>query len=331
MDTNTTADATTVRAALAEAARMAGLAPSIHNTQPWQWRVIGSELDLRIRSDRRLEVTDPSARMLTISCGAALGHALIALAAEGWQAEVRRTPDPADRALLATITLVDRIPVTPAAMRNVQLLRVRHTDRRTLADAEPPVEGLQAIANAVESAGAHLHLLRPDDVIELASAAARAQTIEIEDPRWRDELAYWTGGERASGLGIPDAAIPAEPAESTVPGRDFGHAGGLPVGAGHDGAARYAIIYSAIDATDGWLRGGEALTAGWIAAVDHGLSVVPLSAAVEVTGTRLVLRHLLANLGEPLLVLRIGTADPDEPGPAHTPRLPSDQTVEIVP
>src|SRR6476659_724092 len=98
MDANTAADAVTVRAALAEAARMAGLAPSIHNTQPWQWRVIGSELDLRIRSDRRLEVTDPSARMLTISCGAALGHALIALAAEGWQAEVRRTPDPADRA-----------------------------------------------------------------------------------------------------------------------------------------------------------------------------------------------------------------------------------------
>ena len=46
---------------------------------------------------------------------------------------------------------------------------------------------------------------------------------------------------------------------------------------------------------------------------------------------RQVLRGLLANLGEPLLVLRFGVTDPDHAGPPLTPRLPAEQTIDIVP
>ena len=55
-----------------------------------------------------------------------------------------------------------------------------------------------------------------------------------------------------------------------------------------------------------------------------------LSAAVEVPETRQTLQRLLANLGQPFLALRIGVrAEHDEPPP--TPRLPTEQTIEIVP
>jgi nitroreductase len=114
-----------------------------------------------------------------------------------------------------------------------------------------------------------------------------------------------------------------------VPGRDFGHGGTLPVGEGHDKAAVYAILYGDDDSPQSWLRGGEALSALWIAAIEHDLTVLPLSAAVEVPQTRQVLRHLLAELGEPLLALRIGCPDPDHAGPPHTPRLPAEQVIEL--
>ena len=58
--------------ALAEAARTAGYAPSIHNTQPWRWRVGPTSLQLWAERDRQLAITDPAGRMLTVSCGAAL-------------------------------------------------------------------------------------------------------------------------------------------------------------------------------------------------------------------------------------------------------------------
>jgi nitroreductase len=51
----------------------AGAAPSIHNTQPWRFRVAGDAL-LEIHGDpeRMLWVADAHGRALHLSCGAAL-------------------------------------------------------------------------------------------------------------------------------------------------------------------------------------------------------------------------------------------------------------------
>jgi nitroreductase len=324
----TDVSATTV--ALAEAAREGGYAPSIHNTQPWRWRVDGSTLELHAVSDRQLAVTDPAGRMLTISCGAALHHVRVALAATGWAVQIDRVPDESDPELLARVTVTGRTDVTPASVRLLQTLRIRHTDRRPVSDTPVDPDVLERLRHTAAAEGSGLHLLRPDDVIELASAAAHAQDVEGFDDAWRAELAYWVGGSAGAGLGVPDAVIPAEPTATTVPGRDFGHGGSLPVGPGHDRAARYAIVYGADDTRVGWLRAGEALSAVWLAAIEESLGLVPLSAVVEVPGTRRVLRRLLADVGEPFLALRLGVPDPDHAGPPHTPRLAADQVVEVV-
>jgi nitroreductase len=320
----------TESSALNQAAHTAGYAPSIHNTQPWRWRIDGAVLDLRAVRERQLGVTDPAGRMLAISCGAALHHARVAVAAEGWAATVDRMPDDADPDLLARVTATGRTPVTNESVRLLQTIRVRHTDRRPVADtvvAQPAVEALRRVADAE---GTHIHVLRRDDVVALASEATRAQNVERIDPSWREELDYWAGGVRETGLGVPANAIPSTPPATTVPGRDFGHGGTLPVGQGHDRSAIYAILYGDEDTPLGWLRGGEALSAVWLEAIERGLSLLPLSAAVEVDGTRHALRHMLSNLGEPYLVLRLGMADPDHAGPPHTPRLPAEQVIELV-
>jgi hypothetical protein len=321
----------TVTAALAEAARTAGLAPSIHNTQPWRWRVSGPTLELWAVRHRQLAVTDPPGRMLTVSCGSALHHARIALAAEGWPAVVERLPDPNQPDLLARITVDGRADVPPSAVRLVQAARIRHTDRRPVADIPVDRAVIEELGRVARSEGAYLHVLRRDDVIELAGAASHAQHVENMDEGWAQELAYWAGGERGEGLGLPDHVIPSAPPFTTVPGRDFGPTGTLPVGPGHDREAVFAILYGDDDSPATWLQAGEALSAVWLEATERDLTVLPLSAAVEVAQTRLTLQRMLANLGAPVLVLRFGLPDPDHAGPAATPRLPAEQTVEIVP
>lgn len=76
----------------------------------------------------------------------------------------------------------------------------------------------------------------------------------------------------------------------------------------------------------GWT--GEALSAGWLTATELGVSVLPLSAPIEVIGTREALRRLVADLGYPYLVLRLGSTDPERPVPAHALRPPADQIIE---
>jgi nitroreductase len=315
-------------AALAEAATAAGLAPSVHNTQPWRWQVREDALDLYADRSRQLAVADPDARMLLLSCGAALHHARVALAAEGWRVDVTRMPEPDQPDHLARLVPVQRTPVTAAAMRLFQATEVRHTDRRAVVDVPVPARAMDAVRAAAEAEGVHLHVVRPDQVADLAAAVARAEALAVADPAQRAETARWVGGSREGGLGVPGEAIPSHPPQTAVPARDFGQPGSLEPGAGHDRSAVYGVLFGAGDHAADWLCAGEALSAAWLTAAEQGLSVMPSSSVVEVPGTREVLRRILAGLGQPYVVLRFGVADPEHAGAPRTRRLPPEQVVD---
>lgn len=317
-----------VAAMLAEAAATAGHAPSVHNTQPWRWQVQPDRLELYADRHRQLAVSDPQGRLLLLSCGAALHHARLALGVQGREAVVDRLPDPQTPDLLARITPGPAVAVDPAAVRQIQAMQSRHTDRRPLSDE--PLDGtvLDRLRAAALAEGVHLHLLGGEQVYALATAADRAGTVEAADERQREELAYWTGRQAPTGTGLPEHVRPASPPQTTVPARDFGAGGTLPIGPGHDRAAVYGVLFGAEDEPVSWLRAGEALSAVWLTATGLGASVLPLSGVVELPGTRETLRQLVAATGWPYLVLRLGVADPEHAGPAHTPRLDPTQVVD---
>jgi nitroreductase len=314
--------------ALVEAATAAGYAPSIHNTQPWRWRLIGRVLDLHLDRARVLQVTDPDTRLATLSCGAALHHARVALAAQGWRVTVVRLPDRADPDHLAQIHVEGRAPLDPPSVLDLRTIPLRHTDRRPITGEPVGAVQLAAITAAVNAEGTSLHTLTADQLLELASAADHAQRVEADQSAWQAELAYWTGGTRPTGTGIPDAAIPDRDARTTVPSRNFGHHGALPISAAHDTAAVFVMLHGRTDEPLDWLRAGEALSAGWLTATQYGVCVLPHSAPIETVATRQAMRVILASTGYPYLLLRLGRTDPVDPGPPHAPRLPADQTID---
>ncbi|GIE90957.1 Acg family FMN-binding oxidoreductase [Actinoplanes regularis] len=314
--------------ALADAASAAGYAPSIHNTQPWRWRLAGDTLDLHLVRSRILQVSDPDARLATLSCGVALHHARVAVAAQGWHVTVTRMPRDIGPDLLARLHIERRALVDPPSVLHLRTIPLRHTDRRPLTDTPVDPAALAAITAAVETQDTALHTLRPDQVLELAAAADYAQRSEAADPAWQAELAYWTGAARPAGTGVPDAVIPDRATQTTVPGRDFGHRGELPVSAEHDKAAVFVMLYGNTDEPLAWLRAGEALSAGWLTATENGISVVPHSAPIEVIATRQAMRAMIASTGYPYLVLRLGTIDPADTGTPRTSRQPAEQIID---
>jgi nitroreductase len=313
--------------ALTEAATVAGRAPSIHNTQPWRLVIDGPVQEVYTEPSRQLTELDPYGHMMLICCGAAVHHAQVALAAGGWRTEIDRPADTAD-APVARLRVTGRGEPDPVAVRRLAATKRRHTDRRPVPAEPVPADALAAVIDAATGAGLHLHVLDRKHVIELAVAVEHATRAENTDDRQQAELARWVGGERANGTGVPSAAIPAEAPQTTVPGRDFGVTGTLPVGAGHDEAAVYAVLYGTGDGPVDWLRAGEALSAAWLDAVDRGLTLLPFSAPAEIASTRLLLQRLVSSIGDPYLVVRIGVAPADDPLP-HTPRLPAERTVEV--
>src|SRR5689334_17389760 len=295
------ADSTAATDALsAAAAAAARCAPSVLNTQPWRWRVHPDRLELFAEPGRQLTVTDPDGRLLTFSCGTVLHHACVALATRGWKTRVNRFPGTSTKGPLAVLHGFERVAITPAARQLEQAMRTRCTDRRPVSDQPVPSPVFRAIAASARG-DVGLQVLTADQVLDLAAAVSRADAVQARNPLARQELDYWTSRTMADGVGLPPEVLPERPAQTTVPGRGFGHAGTLPIGAGHDRAARYALLYGDDDGPGRWLQAGETLSALWLAATSLGVSVLPLSDVVVVPGTREALRRMLTPFDHPYL------------------------------
>ena len=132
-------------------------APSVHNTQPWRWRVDAEADAVQLHADwtRHLVATDPDRRDLVLSCGAALHHLLVALAARGLEAAVDRFPDPDDTGHLATVTLRPGagLAADPALQRAIDR---RRTDRRRMSHRPVPPEHLRLLDEHARRVGAVL-------------------------------------------------------------------------------------------------------------------------------------------------------------------------------
>ena len=317
------------RVALVSAARASLRAPSVFNTQPWKWHVTGDLMELSSDPARRLGVTDAEGRLLLLSCGGALHHARVALAAQGWHAGVERLPDERRADLLARVRVTGRAAADPAAENLAGAISRRRTDRRAFGERRVPPETLKRLRQLVESEGAHLHAVPDERVPELAVAVDEAADVEYFDPAYRTELTAWTHRPAWTGDGVPPATA-VQPALRRVPMRNFLPDGspGLLAGAGGDEGAVYVILFGTGDRPVDLLRGGEAMSALLLQATTEGLSTAPISEAVEVAWPRRLLRRLLPSAGEPYLIVRLGYADSDEALPV-SPRREARETIRI--
>jgi hypothetical protein len=123
--------------------RAAAAAPSMHNTQPWRFRVSNADRAIELRADpaRQLPYGDPAGRAAHIACGAALFNLRLAAAAAGLRADARLLPDPREPLLLATVRLAG--PHRPAADEGElhAAIEQRHTNRQPFSRRPVPPGG----------------------------------------------------------------------------------------------------------------------------------------------------------------------------------------------
>jgi hypothetical protein len=162
---------------IAAAITLASRAPSVHNTQPWRWRVTSRSLELFADPTRRLHAADKNARLLMLSCGATLHHLAVAIGAEGWHAEIHRFPDATLATKLASIDFTAQ-PSTPELRELARAIADRRSDRRPMSSWPVPVH-------------------HADRLVSLA--AEHGGIARVFDPRSSQSGTRWRGGHRAVG------------------------------------------------------------------------------------------------------------------------------------
>jgi nitroreductase len=308
-------------------------APSLHNTQPWHWRVTDGGFELFADESRQLPVTDPDQHGLLISCGAALELARLGLAARGWATEVDRLPDPGQSTLLARVRATTWSEPDRATDERAAAAWRRRTERRPFR-AEPVSDTLiDAIVERGTGEGAYLHAIRREaELLGLEVVTSHANADEIRDPGYRRELATWTGAEGRDD-GVPPTAVPhlaaGEERQSDIELRDFelGTEGRQPLGkVGVEHPAVLALLTESDDRAS-WLRAGEALGRVLVEAERLGLAAAPFTQPVDRPGWRSRLRVLMGWLDHPQFLLRVGWP-PTDGTSSVTPRRDLPQVLD---
>lgn len=127
------------------------LAPNPHNRQPWLARLEGDDaLSLYCDLDRRLPVTDPFDRQITIGCGAFLELLRIAAAEDGYAAQITPFPDGEDPATLDARP-VARVVFTRGAAADPLFAQV--LQRRSNKEVYEPRDVPQPLLDQLAAAG----------------------------------------------------------------------------------------------------------------------------------------------------------------------------------
>ena len=317
--------------ALERAADLAVLAPSVHNTQPWRLELRPGALLVRADRSGQLTTMDPTGRELVQSVGAALFNARVALAADGWAADIDRLPDPDDPDLLAVVR-----PVLGASDPDLADLAAavprRRTNRRAFTTDHVPDELLRRLTASAAAEGALLVPVLTEEHRRLvARLTQQADRMQNADPAYRAELRHWTNRRPADGDGVPAAAVPHVDGRACddVPIRDFDTtgAGALPAETSSGVDQTMVLLATHADDRPSWLRCGEAMQRVLLELTALGRSASPLTQPVEVPLTRTQLRSTLTWDAHPQLLLRIGHAEPTPP----TPRRARQEIVLGVP
>lgn len=300
----------------------AGRAPSLHNTQPWAFRVRPDLIELHADPQRRLPVVDPTHRELRIACGAALFTLRLALIDLGVRPLVTVLPDRAHPTLIAGIRRGGSIRATPEQRRLLEAVPRRHTNRHPFTDVAVTPPERHALRRAAADEGAWLHLVTAtDELATLRSLTVRAHRQQEADPAFQAELRRWTGTSPRRRDGVPTTAGGPQPApQDSWVLRDFtdGAAPDRVPGKDFEADPLIAVLTSHLSGPHADVRAGEALQRVLLTATAEGLAVSFLSQLIEVGWARDELRRLVGAPLPPQAVLRVGRGWPV----VATPRRP---------
>ncbi|HVX48476.1 MAG TPA: hypothetical protein VHA05_03935 [Candidatus Saccharimonadales bacterium] len=288
---------------------IARLAPSSHNTQPWQVQISGNELIVGYDPARQLTVGDPDKRELFISLGCFIETIALAAPAYGYRFSVDFLGTTPDR--VASINL--RHTDSKAGQQQIEIIRSRRSDRRHYQDKPIPSAAIEEISNCKQGS-AHISLFDdPKDIDFLAQMTYDATYKVMSDPAFRQELSGWVRHnwtKRPDGMpgytqGIPG---PISLFAKVVIRKNKKMAGSQ---AKMDServkhSAAIGLVSVSQDTPEAWLDAGRVYQRACLAATAHDLKTAGTSAAVIDSDTSEKIKKRLGLKGTAVALIRFG-------------------------
>jgi nitroreductase len=290
-------------------------APSLHNSQPWLFRLRDGAIEVLGDPARQLQVADRSGWAVRLACGAATYNARLALAVAGRPAEVRLRPDRAEPDVIARLTPGRERPPTYAETDLYAAVPRRFSNRAPFWPDPVPAEARVRLIDAARSEGAWLEMLVGMTALSgFAEIAQSADRVLRRDVHYQSEMIGWTHTVAAPD-GVPvTAGAPVGEPQDLLPQRSFTDRRRAP-GRDYEPEPLVGVLGAPGDGQTDQIVAGQALQKVLLTAVDAGLATSMISQPIEVPAARDQLRRSLGRAGVPQLTLRIGYGHPGHPTP----------------
>ncbi|MHB8119435.1 MAG: Acg family FMN-binding oxidoreductase [Methanothrix sp.] len=285
------------------------LAPSSHNSQPWKFNVTKDSILVFADKSRSLQVADADQRELYISLGCALENLIIAADHFGYNSSVAYFPGEKD--------LVVKVVLQPAAnpsnpSRDPRLFSAilsRQTNRNPYEPRVISEADLETLYRLSSDADVNI-FITSDSAIKnsFQDLVVQANGIQYSDANYKSELGHWLG----QGVMGP-TGMQAKMAQLAVVFLDVGPEQTKKDALLINSAPCLGFIGTANNDSISSLKAGRILERFWLAATALGVSLHPMSQALEVPQTKANLTGLLPAQSGMLQVqqaFRLGYAKP---------------------
>ena len=176
----------TLESDIVESVRLASLAPSAHNTQPWAVSITGSTALIKRSAARTLQVADPTTRQACLSVGMFLEALVIAGDSLGLSADVRvKFALPSELDLAAVSFDPNPRPVDAENALLAGAIDQRHTNRAHY----DPVADLGWLDVWEPRYGSTVEVYQGDEREAIGEMVADAMRLALQLPAMRHELA----------------------------------------------------------------------------------------------------------------------------------------------
>jgi nitroreductase len=303
------------------------LAPSIHNSQPWQFLLLPDRVEVHSDPSRRLPAVDPQARAMHISLGAAVLNLRLAVEHSGWLTYTELLPNPHDRRHVATVRAVERRSPGRDDEELYEAIPQRRTNRSPFDDVQPPADALRALTAASAAEGAVLRFPDPDECEFMLYLARTADDRRRHDPAYRRELLNWTTDDPYRDDGIPLSAVGPWSEVGATLLRDLAPEREIPGRTAVRFEREPTVAVLTVQGQDEalqWLRAGQAMERVLLEATRRGLASSVFTTPLEDPEIRDALRRP----SDPItyVAFRIGYGPPAP----ITPRRPVDEVVAFT-
>jgi nitroreductase len=321
------------RPELLEAIRLATLAPSSRNTQPWTFTMLDGGVAIFPDVTRRLPVVDPHDRELYVGLGCALENLIIASRHAGLEPRVDYFPANLPAAIMVR-TEPRTAPAPPDLEGLFAAIPARQSTRRAYEPRAIPAEHLAALDRAARQDGVMVYQTSTrsqiDAIAGLVETATRAQ---LRNSAYRNELVSWIRFNLREAEDHGDGLTYAALGRSRAP-RWLGAAAVKTLVSATRAARREArlvqgapalMVFAAReDDKRHWVEVGRSFERVALTATSLGIRYAPATMPCEVDEVR---RKLQAQLGlglaEPVVLIRLGYGRPR----SRSPRRPLDDVV----